>query len=323
MTGATAICRPASSRAEQGLQGAAPGRLKTITPLNTKPFEARPSAGILLLLTALCFFTALDTLAKKLTETNPVMMVVWARYFFHVTLMVLLLGPRWGMRLVRTRRPRLQLLRGLFLGTSSIFFFSSLSLMPLAEASSITMTAPIILSALAVAFLKEKPPRGTWLALGISMAGVLLIIRPGTAVFNWAMLMPLVTAFCFAGYQYCTRLLADSDEGITTLFLGAVAATVLICMVVPLYWKWPERAIDVAGFVVMGAIGAYGHSLLIRAYRHANATRLAPFLYMQMVVSLLFGWLAFGHFPDAMALTGMAVVTCSGLLLTLARSRQA
>ena len=279
--------------------------------------------GIWLLLAALCCFTTLDTLAKKLTETNPVMMVVWARYFFHVLLMALVLGPTWGMRLVRTKRPGMQLMRGLFLGASSIFFFSSLALMPLAEASSITMTAPIILSVMAVGLLKEKPPRGTWLALCVSMAGVLLIIRPGSSVFNWAMLLPLITAFCFAGYQLSTRLLAGSDDGMTTLFLGAAAATAVICLVVPFFWKWPTRSLDVAGFVAMGAIGAYGHSLLIKAYRHANATRLAPFLYMQMVVALLFGWLAFGHFPDAMALTGMAIVTCSGLLLTFARGRQA
>jgi drug/metabolite transporter (DMT)-like permease len=290
--------------------------------LNSDPFVPKASAGILLMLTALSCFTVLDTIAKKLTQTNPVMMVVWARYFFHVVLMALVLGPTWGLSLIKTKRPKLQILRGMALCMSSIFFFTSLSMMPLAEAAAITMVAPILLSAMAVWWLKEKAPPGTWLALGLSMTGVLIIVRPGSEVFSWATFLPLMTAFCFASYQLTTRLLSSSDAGMTTLFLGALSATVVICAIVPFFWKWPERWIDVAGFVAMGAIGAFGHSLLIRAYRHASATRLAPFIYMQIVLSLFFGWLVFGNFPDSLALFGMAIVTTSGMLLTLFRGKQ-
>jgi drug/metabolite transporter (DMT)-like permease len=273
------------------------------------------------MLTALSCFTVLDTIAKKLTQTNPVMMVVWARYFFHVLLMAVVLGPSWGMRLVKTARPKLQIVRGLTLGLSSICFFTSLSLMPLAEASAITMTAPILISAMAVGWLKEKAPPGTWLALGLSMTGVLVIVRPGSQVFTWTTLLPLMTALCFASYQLATRMLSRSDDGTTTLFLGGLSAAVAICAVVPFFWKWPDRWIDVLGFVAMGAIGSFGHSLLIRAYRHASATRLAPFIYMQIVLALAFGWLVFGNFPDSMALLGMTIISMSGLLLALFRRR--
>ncbi len=282
------------------------------------PFQARPLIGIALMLAALSCFTLLDTLAKKLTQSNPVMMVVWARYFFHVLLMAVVLGPRMGLRLVRTQRPGLQALRGLILGLSSISFFTGLSLMPLAEAAAISMIAPILLSIIAVAWLKEKAPRGTWLALLFSLSGVLLIIRPGSEIFRWAMVLPLISACCFAGYQLTTRMLSSSDDGLSTLFLGAVSATAMLSLIVPFHWHWPADAWQVAGFVLMGAIGAFGHSLLIRAYRHATATRLAPFIYMQIVVALLLGWVVFGHFPDGLSLLGMTIVACSGLLLTLA-----
>ncbi len=275
------------------------------------------------MLMALSCFTVLDTIAKKLTQTNPVMMVVWARYFFHVLLMALVLGPSWGFRLVKTKRPKLQIVRGIALCMSSIFFFSSLAMMPLAEASAITMTAPILLSAMAVWLLKEKAPPGTWFALGLSMTGVLMIVRPGSEVFSWTTFLPLMTAICFACYQLTTRLLSSSDAGMTTLFLGGLSATAVICAIVPFFWKWPERWIDVLGFVAMGAIGSFGHSLLIRAYRHASATRLAPYIYMQIVLALTFGWAFFGSFPDGMALLGMTVVTLSGVLLALFRRRQA
>jgi drug/metabolite transporter (DMT)-like permease len=291
--------------------------------LNLPPFSPKASTGILLMLTALSCFTVLDTIAKKLTQTNPVMMVVWARYFFHVLLMALVLGPSWGWRLVKTKRPKLQIVRGLALCLSSIFFFTSLSMMPLADASAITMTAPILLSALAVWLLKEKAPPGTWLALGLSMTGVLMIIRPGTEVFSWTMVLPLMTAICFACYQLTTKQLSASDAGTTTLFLGGLSAAVVLSLAVPFFWKWPDRWIDVLGFVAMGAIGSFGHSLLISAYRHASATRLAPFIYMQIVLALLVGWVVFGSFPDHFALLGMTIVTLSGVLLALFRRRQA
>jgi drug/metabolite transporter (DMT)-like permease len=281
--------------------------------------------GIALLLAAMASFSVLDTIAKRLTQSNPAIMVAWARYAFHLLLMVIFLWPKRGTGLIRSKRLSLQFGRGLLLGVSTITFFTSLSKLPLADAAGIAMVAPILVSVVAVWLLKETPPPGTWLALACSLVGVMLIIRPGGSDFTWYLLLPVASAICFAGYQLTTRVLANDAPVMTTLFLGAVSATLLLCLVVPFFWQWPSNPWDILGFVAMGAIGAFGHSLLIKAYSYAPASTLAPYIYMQIVLALLFGWMVFGHFPDQWAMLGMLIVTLSGLLLALAsryRSRE-
>jgi len=273
--------------------------------------------GVALLVCAICSFTLLDATAKHLSATYPVPMIVWARYFFHVVLLALLFGPRMGTRLVRTRRPLMQLVRGAMLGLSSLFFFLGLAYLPLADAGAIASIAPILVTVLAVRFLGERAPAGTWWALAVSFAGVLLIVRPGSSVFSWAALLPMCTAFCFATYQLLTRRLSGVDDGMATLFLGGLVSAVIMCAVVPLFWTSPRSGLDAAMLVATGAIGAFGHMLLVRAFDHAPATLLAPFGYTQLVAAITVGWLVFGNFPDAIALGGMALIVASGVTMAV------
>ncbi len=278
---------------------------------------AHPLKGVLLLVCAISCFTVLDAVAKHLSASYPVPMIVWARYFFHVALMVLLFAPRMGTRLVRTKRPGLQLMRGALLGLSSVFFFFSLSYLPLADAAAITSIAPILVTALAVRWLGERAPSGAWWALAVSFSGVLLIVRPGSSVFSWAALLPVLTAFCFASYQLLTRRLSGVDDGMATLFLGGLVSAVIMSLVVPAFWTMPRSAIDAAVLVATGAIGAFGHMLLVRAFDHAPATLLAPFGYTQLVAAIVVGWLVFGNFPDGVALFGMALIVASGVTMAV------
>ncbi len=280
---------------------------------------ATPSArmGIGLLLAAVTMFTVLDTIAKHLVQTYPPMMVVWARYALHVAWMALLLVPPMGRALVSTRRPGTQALRGVLLGAGSMFFFSGLAVIPLAEASSITQITPILVTLLAVRWLGERAPAGTWAALGACLVGVLAIVKPGSAVFSWGSLLPLGNALCFTFYQLLTRKLASVDDGLATLFLGGCGAAAVASLAVPFVWTLPRTPIDAAAFLATGAIGAFGHLLLVRAFQRAPASTLAPFSYFQVLVALAAGWLAFGQFPDAIALAGMALIAASGLALAL------
>ncbi|HRO59600.1 MAG TPA: DMT family transporter [Burkholderiaceae bacterium] len=279
--------------------------------------------GILLLVAAVFSFSVLDSIGKHLARDYPVPMVVWARYFFHVAIMAVLLWPRMGRRLVQTKRPGLQFARGLGLGLSTVFFLTGLSLMPLAEASAITQIAPVLLAVLAVRFLGEKAPPGTWSALAVSFVGVLLIVRPGGQVIGWAALFPLGTAVCFVVYQLLTRKLSGVDDGLATLFIGALVATLIASLVVPWSWQWPYDWNDAGLFVAMGAIGAFGHLLLIRAFERTPASVLAPYIYLQVVSALLLGWLVFGDFPDLWALAGMGLIALTGVAMALSRRRGA
>lgn len=278
--------------------------------------------GIALMVGAGASFALLDSVAKTLAATYPSPMVAWARYLFHVLVMVVVLAPSYGRRLLMTRRPDLQVLRGLCLGTSSLCFFGAIAHMPLAEATSIVAIAPILIALAAVRWLGEKAPPGTGVSLVLSFLGVLLIVRPGTALFGWAAVLPLATAMFVTGYQLLTRRLNGEDDGVATLFIGAVVVTVVLSAIMPWYWVAPRSWFDMALFVATGAIGAGGHWLLVRAYAHASAAALAPYGYAHAVMSLPMGYLVFDNFPDRIALAGMAIIVATGVwMATRPRTR--
>jgi drug/metabolite transporter (DMT)-like permease len=280
----------------------------------------RVLAGIGLAVAASVSFALLDATVKLLIQQGyPSPMVAWARYAFHVGVMAVLLWPRRGTTLLSTRRPGLQVIRGACLGLSSITFFGALAVLPQAEATALIATSPILVTVVAVGWMKEKAPRGTWIALATSFAGVLLIIRPGSALFGPAAVLPLLAAVFATGYTLSTRRLAGVDDGVSTLFIGGVVATVLLSVLVPLFWVAPTAWWHVALAVLSGLIGAGGHLLLVRAYERANASTLAPYTYAHTVAALGTGWLVFGTFPDRPALVGMALIVATGVAMAWAR----
>lgn len=273
--------------------------------------------GILLVVAAVCTFTVLDSTAKWLTQFYPVAMVVWVRYAANALILLAWQYPRQGRALWRTRAPRLQAWRGLALAASTVFFFAALSRMPIAEAAAITFVGPVLVTLASVRFLGETAPRGTGLALAVSFAGVLCIVRPGSALFSWTALLPLGTAVCYAAYQVLTRRLSGVDPPMTTLFLGAALGTALLSFVGPFHLHPLVETWHLLPLLATGAVGALGHWLLIRALDHAPASTLAPYVYFQIVAALLSGVLLFGQFPDALALAGMALVVTTGVVMAL------
>jgi drug/metabolite transporter (DMT)-like permease len=280
-----------------------------------------PVRGIALLLCAVSCFAVMEAVVKTLAERNPVAMIVWARYFFNALLLLAFMAPAMGMALVRSRRPGLQWLRGAILAVSSAFFFSGLPFLPLAEAASLSAVAPILVAVFAVRLLGERAPAGTGWALAVSFAGVLLIVRPGGAIFSWAALLPLGSAVCYAAYQILTRRLSTIDDGRTTQFIGALAATLLLSLPLPFFWQMPQRPSDLALMVLTGALGGFGHLLLVRALRVAPASLLAPFTYAHIVIALGLGLLVFGVVPDAIAMVGIALIVVTGVVMALRQRR--
>ena len=277
--------------------------------------RTRHLRGILLMLLSVSCISVLDTTGKYLTRTYPVYQVVWARYVFHVFFMVVLLAPHLGRELVRTRRPDLQLARGLVLTLATFVFFKALSLMPLAEASAIAFLSPVLVTVLAVPLLGERANLATWIALGLGFLGTLLIIRPGTGVFSWNALWPLATALCFATYQIITRKLAGIDRSVSTLFLSALTGAIILSFVAPFHWMPPLSLADGLLFASLGISGSVSHYFLIRAFALAPAPMLAPFVYVQLIMVTLLGYLVFGDFPDGISLAGMAVIVVAGIWL--------
>jgi len=274
--------------------------------------EAATLRGIAFMLAAGLLFVLKDACAKHLTQTYPVIQVVWARYVFHMLTLPILVGRRDWPAVLATRRLGLQLVRSLLLIGSTYFFFLAVRHIPLATATAIGFVSPLLLTALAVPLLGEQVGLRRSAAVMLGFLGTLVIIRPGTGMLHWAALLPLLVAVCFALYQIATRVLARTDSWRTTLFYSAAPAAVATTLLVPFEWQSP----DLAGWAIMallGLLGSLAHLAMIRAFAAAPASALAPLTYVQLVWSALVGFLAFGDLPDRWTLIGAGVVAGSGL----------
>ena len=282
-----------------------------------------PPSAVLMIVGAVACFSVLDGIIKTLSARHPVPLLVWARWGFQVLAMLLWLAPKMGTGMLRTRHLRMQLLRGVLLVGSSLFFMTALSHLPLADATALNYTTPTIVIVLAIVFLDERltPSRLAFVVAGL--AGMLMIVQPGAEIFKGTSLFALGSAGCYALYQITTRMVADDDPRVS-LFYPALIGTLLMTFV----WPWFGSRIDVAWTDVawlagIGVLGTIGHFLLILAFQRAPASALTPFTYIQVVFATLIGWLVYDDFPDALTLAGMALIAGSGLLLTWHERRRA
>lgn len=269
--------------------------------------------GIFLMLTTTLFFILIDTCAKQLAQSLPVMEVVWARFVFHVLVVFLLLRGT-VFRYARTKRPLLQLFRSAMLVTTTYLFFAGIDRIELAMASSIMFLSPILITILSVPLLGERI--GLRRALGVlaGLTGALIIVRPGLGDVPATAFYFIAAACTNALYQLTTRMLRQHDDAYTTLFYTGLVGAVLSSVAAPIDWVTPTP-MEWGLMVGMGTFGALGHFTLIRAFQSAPPSALMPFAYSGLVWATLFGYLVFGNLPDGFTVLGAAVITASGIYI--------
>ncbi len=261
-------------------------------------------------------FSILETTAKYLSAFYPVPMLVWCRYTAHLVLVLLLLAPRLGLGLARTGQPAGQIFRAALLMGSTTCYFGALSFLPMAEVKAVSFISPLLVTILAVWWLREQVDRTRWLAVVIGFLGVLFIVRPGSAMLQWPALLAIGAALCYSAYQIMTRKFSDTENVYTTLFYTALVGCLLMSLAVPFFWKTPELR-HVPLLILLGAVAGFGHLMLIKALELENASFLSPLGYVQLLWVILFGFLAFGDLPDGYSLIGMAIIVASGLYVAL------
>ena len=282
----------------------------------------QPIKGIALICLAVLLFSSHDALTKYLSAFYPIVMLVWARYVVHTLLMLVVFVPQTGLSaVVRTRRPGLQLARALCLIGTSLFFTTGLRYIPLAEATAVNFLAPLLVTALSVPLLGERVTRNQWLAVLAGFVGVLIVVRPGGALFTPAILLPLCSALCFGFYQLLTRKLSGIDSPTTSNFLTGILNSLIMTALLPFFWMTPTgtHALLMVG---VGTCGMLGHMLLTQAFRYAAPAMLAPFSYGQILFALMFGYLVFNHTPDIFGIVGIAVICLSGLAVAWGQRRR-
>lgn len=247
--------------------------------------------------------------------------VVWARYASAFFLALVIYNPLSHPGLMRTSRPVLQMARSALLLGSTVLNFFAIRYLQLDQALAIMFSTPFIVAVLAGPMLGEWVGWRRWTAILVGFAGVLLVTRPGAGGVHVAALFSVLSAICYAIYGISTRILARTDSNETTLFYSNLVGALAMTPVLPFVWSAPENALIAGLMVVIGALGSFGHYLLIAGHRLAPASVLSPYIYTQLVWAVALGFLIFGDVPNRWTLAGAAVVVASGLYM-LARERR-
>jgi drug/metabolite transporter (DMT)-like permease len=287
------------------------------------PPSQRILAGILFMCGAGLLFPIMSGFAKFLGESGySSLQVSWARAFGHIVFMLAFFVPRFGLRMLKTRRPVIQFLRSLMLFGSNATNFFAITFIPLAKTASISLMAPLLVVPLARLILSERTTVARMMALVTGFVGVLIIIRPGTELFHWASLFAVASALGYAIYQVLTRRIAGIDPPETSTIYSSVVGAFGMFLVLPFVWRTPESLRDIAFFCSLGVIGAVGHYLVAQALTNAPANIIAPFQYMQLIGSVAVGYFFFGDFPDFLTWVGAAIIVASGLYIGWSQTRR-
>jgi drug/metabolite transporter (DMT)-like permease len=272
-----------------------------------------PVRGALWMCAAATAFALMITLVRQLTEGLHPLQVVFFRTAFGLLAMLPWL-LRQGLGVLRTEKLRLHLLRALIGIFAMVGWFTTLSLMPLAEATALSFTAPIFTSLLAVLILGEVMRARRWSATVIGFLGALIIVRPGFAAIQPAALLAIATAAIWAGSTVLIKIMArtESPGAITTyMVLLTTPMTLLAALFV---WRNPSLG-QLGWAALLGAAGSTGHICMSRALATADATLVAPFDYLRLPIVALIAFLAFGEVPGLWVWIGGSVIAGSAIYL--------
>tara|TARA_B100001996_G_scaffold343507_1_gene298679 strand:- start:986 stop:1834 length:849 start_codon:yes stop_codon:yes gene_type:complete len=270
--------------------------------------------AIILNLSAWVMLPIMDGFAKYLSSTIPVLQITWSRYFFTVVIVLPIMLVFFRKNLVWTEQPKLQLIRGLLLFCANILFFYSISVISLSKALTLAFIAPLIVTALSSVLLGEKVGFKRWAAVIIGFIGSLIVIRPGFVEINLASFSAIGTGILYAFYLIVTRKLHNSDNPLLTLLLTGAVGAVIGTLIMPTVWIQPS----ITEWYIMFAIGLFasiGHLLLILSLRYADASKLAPFGYFEIVTNIIIGYFFFNNFPDYWHFLGLFIIISSGIYI--------
>ncbi len=280
------------------------------------PEQATPAGAIVAIVGVYVVFSMLDSSGKYLVLAGLApLFISWVRFAVHVVLVFFLFqGWRNPERFKPASLPA-QMLRGACLFGSTIFNFLALETLQLAETTSIFFFGPMVITALAGPLLGEWAGWRRWLAILAGFVGVLVITRPGSGVFGIGHFFALCSMLSNCFYVIMTRKMSATETSESLILFAALSPVILLLPTVPFTASWPPDAFHWLILLSLGFYGAFGHWFLIRAYRVATASALAPYPYSQMIWMILLGYLVFDQLPDRWTIVGAVIIVASGLYI--------
>ena len=271
--------------------------------------------AIILSASAWMILPVMDALAKFLSSSMDVLQITWGRFFFTAVFTFLLMIIFYRKSLIWTNKPLLQIIRGLFLVFSTYLFFYSISVISLPKALTLAFVAPLFVTALSPFFLKEKVGIRRWTAVFIGFMGTLIVIRPGFLEYNLATFAALGTGFCYGFYLIITRKLSTSDNPLLTLLFTGVVGVIILSFFMPSVWinptpnQWYLMAI-------IGLIASVAHFFIILSLKYADASKLAPLGYTEIITNVIISYYFFNELPDNWTYLGLFIIVLSGIYVS-------
>lgn len=261
-------------------------------------------------------FTMIDTSAKWLIQAGlPPWEVIFSRYAGAMLLTMAVYLPQGGLREYRSRRPGIQFTRSLALLLSTTFNFFALRYLPITLTIALFFVTPILTTLLSIPVLGERVGLRRFIAVVVGFVGVLVIVQPWGAEFNWAVLLSLASVTSASTYFVLTRKLAGTENTSTSQLWVNTLATVCVAPIALQNWVWPQGPVTIAVFIGIGIFGAVGHILATLAHRYAGASTVAPVSYVQVLYATLVGYVVFDTLPTLWTALGAAIIIASGLYI--------
>ena len=289
--------------------------------------------GMALMAGCMLVLPFMDAIAKYMANVEGMSpgQVNFYRFFFQVACILPFLLAIQGRSALKARRPGLNLLRGVLHGAASLMFFTAVKYMPLADVFAIYFVEPFILTALSAIFLGEKVGWRRWLAIVVGFGGAMIVIQPSYAVFGLTSLLPVACAFLYALYMFLNRAIGEADSPVTmqtmagiggTLFMGAVLIGGDAAGQVDFAISLPSSWFALALLVILGSISGYAHLIVVRAFRMAPLSVLAPFQYFEIIAATILGYALFNDFPTVSKWVGILIIVGSGLFILWREQRR-
>lgn len=274
--------------------------------------------GILFLLGFCAVAPIMDAFAKQLTIDFPIMQIVWARFFMHMILAVPFVLVLDRKAFFHPQKIKTQIARSVMLMFATTFFFTGLKYMPMASNLALAFIAPFILTGLSAFILKEKVGIRRWSAVIIGFIGVLIMLQPGAGLFTIYAIFPMACGVVYAIYILLTRKVAGADPPFVTLAYTSVTAALLMSLYLIISGDWiTPTSFEHWGFMLaIGCWAMVSHFCLIRAFDYASASALSPYLYAEIIMATILGYLWFGEFPDFTVWLGITVIVSSGVYIS-------
>ncbi len=278
------------------------------------PAAQNPLHGIVLVVFMTICFSSLDASAKYFGGELPLWVLLWGRYVFNFLFVALFFFRGAPADIIHTSKIKLQILRSILLVSSTLTFWLALMFLPLAECVVILFISPLLVTMLAAPILGESVGRHRWTAVILGFVGVLVVMRPGFNIFSWVSILPFITALLYAGVQISTRILGRTEGALTTLLYSSAGGAIICTIGVLFFWVTPSFGQWLV-LVWLGFLGSLGHYIMIKAYRLAPASLLAPFDYITLIWATILGFVVFGDLPDVWTVLGALIIMSSGLYL--------